>query len=436
MLAFFVRDDVSWQAPGRRDTVVCIQDGIKTKVQKRYMLFNLHEAHSLFHLEFPQHRLSATSFQELRPPYVLLNSAMSQRTCVCVYHANVDLLLKALDKHLDWTIGCDLRSFTTAMVCDEESESCMTGMCRQCEPFFHVKVDQCIKTINSTITWTQWTTDNKRVSKKDFTGTVEECVKVLAGKLPAFLVHVFVKRQQSRYFEQLKLSVDECTILVQLDYSENFSMIEQDEIQSAHFSKKQLSLFTAHAWCRNSSSRSFVFVSSHVEHNKYSIHAALEHLLCALQRSEDKMQEIVFFSDGAASQFKQRFLFKNLSHLSRMYNVLMSWHFFATSHGKGVVDGLGGTIKRMVHQAILSGQVCRNAQDFVTIARSKTTVIHVEEILESEVEGAQEELEEMFNNVKAVPGIQKVHSVTVLDVNLIQCKHYSQSDRSFCMSFK
>ena len=90
----------------------------------------------------------------------------------------------------------------------------------------------------------------------------------------------------------------------------------------------------------------------------------------------------------------------------------------------------------MVHQAILSGQVCLNAQDFVTIARSKTTVIHVEEILESEVEGAQEELEEMFNNVKAVPGIQKVHSVTVLDVNLIQCKHYSQSDRSFCMSFK
>jgi hypothetical protein len=195
-------------------------------------------------------------------------------------------------------------------------------------------------------------------------------------------------------------------------------------------------LFTAHAWCKQSSSRSYVFVSNHVDHDKYSIHAALEHLLCDLQRVERDMEQIVFFSDGAASQFKQRYLFKNLTHLSRMYNVQMSWNFFATSHGKGVVDGLGGTIKRMVHQAILSGHSCRNAEEFVSIARSKTKAIHVEEIRESEIDGAREELEEMYARVKAVPGIQKVHSVTVLDVNHIECKQYSLSQESFHVSFE
>ncbi|CAF4696188.1 unnamed protein product, partial [Rotaria sp. Silwood2] len=39
-----------------------------------------------------------------------------------------------------------------------------------------------------------------------------------------------------------------------------------------------------------------------------------------------------------------------------------------TSHGKGVVDGLGGTIKRLVYRAILSGQQCSSAAQFVKIA--------------------------------------------------------------------
>ena len=28
-------------------------------------------------------------------------------------------------------------------------------------------------------------------------------------------------------------------------------------------------------------------------------------------------------------------------------NILLEWNFFATSHGKGVVDGIGGTLKKM-----------------------------------------------------------------------------------------
>jgi len=31
-----------------------------------------------------------------------------------------------------------------------------------------------------------------------------------------------------------------------------------------------------------------------------------------------------------------------------------TWNFFATSHGKGAVDGAGGTIKRLVWMQVLS----------------------------------------------------------------------------------
>ena len=54
--------------------------------------------------------------------------------------------------------------------------------------------------------------------------------------------------------------------------------------------------------------------------------------------------EIVVFSDGPASQFKQRYLLCSLTFFKR--DITLS--FFATSHGKGEVDRISGTAKRSV----------------------------------------------------------------------------------------
>jgi len=49
---------------------------------------------------------------------------------------------------------------------------------------------------------------------------------------------------------------------------------------------------------------------------------------------------VQFFSDGAASQFKQKFLFIDLTSLKEEYKFdTVMWNFFATRHGKGAVDG-------------------------------------------------------------------------------------------------
>lgn len=52
------------------------------------------------------------------------------------------------------------------------------------------------------------------------------------------------------------------------------------------------------------------------------------------------------FSDGQSSQFKNKYILSILSKLAKIVQV--QWNYFATSHGKGVVDGIGGTIKRLV----------------------------------------------------------------------------------------
>ena len=43
----------------------------------------------------------------------------------------------------------------------------------------------------------------------------------------------------------------------------------------------------------------------------------------------------------------------NLSNHKADFNIEAEWYFFATSHGKGAWDGLGGTIKRHTYRTEL-----------------------------------------------------------------------------------
>ena len=47
-------------------------------------------------------------------------------------------------------------------------------------------------------------------------------------------------------------------------------------------------------------------------------------------------KKIIYFSDGAASQYKNMKNFLNLCHHKDDFGVKAEWHFSATSHGKVV----------------------------------------------------------------------------------------------------
>ncbi len=79
-------------------------------------------------------------------------------------------------------------------------------------------------------------------------------------------------------------------------------------------------------------------------------------------------KKIIYFSDGAASQYKNRKNFLNLCHHKDDFGMSAEWHFSATSHGKGACDGLGGTVKRLAARASLqrpyNGQIMTPRQLF------------------------------------------------------------------------
>ena len=91
-----------------------------------------------------------------------------------------------------------------------------------------------------------------------------------------------------------------------------------------------------------------VFVSDDLNHTKYSVYVYIQYIFNHLKTTYPDIEYINIFSDGATSQFKQRFLFSNLYAWEMEYGFTITWNFFATSHGKGVVDGIGGTVKRAI----------------------------------------------------------------------------------------
>ena len=55
------------------------------------------------------------------------------------------------------------------------------------------------------------------------------------------------------------------------------------------------------------------------------------------------IKKVIVWIDGMAVQFRSRFVFMLLSTID--HAVDLEWHYNETHHRKGLMDGVGGTIK-------------------------------------------------------------------------------------------
>ncbi|CAF4314660.1 unnamed protein product [Didymodactylos carnosus] len=166
---FYLRNDISYQSPGKRDTVIIKEDdGSKATYQKRILFNNLRETYELFKEENGNVYLGRSSFAELRPPFVVPKAALTHRNCLCVYHENICLLLKSLHKYVGGQYCSSLKAFTDSLVCSTNNEECMFSSCSLCEDFFIEKIQENVSNGKTKITWSQWMNENGRAEKKVF----------------------------------------------------------------------------------------------------------------------------------------------------------------------------------------------------------------------------------------------------------------------------
>ena len=66
-----------------------------------------------------------------------------------------------------------------------------------------------------------------------------------------------------------------------------------------------------------------------------------------------QLPKIHYLSDGSCAQYKNYKNFANLIFHVQDFGITAEWNFFATSHGKNLCDGVGGTAKRLATRASL-----------------------------------------------------------------------------------
>lgn len=101
--------------------------------------------------------------------------------------------------------------------------------------------------------------------------------------------------------------------------------------------------------------------------------------------------------------------------LTEKHNMKIHWNFFATSHGKGPVDGIGGAVKQYVWTAVKQRKVNR-ASSFVEVAGGMRQV-SVIEMTTSNIEKRNDalKLKEVFDDAPAMKGIARFHYLTIED---------------------
>ena len=68
---------------------------------------------------------------------------------------------------------------------------------------------------------------------------------------------------------------------------------------------------------------------------------------------------IIIYIDGSSSAFKNRYQFHNVSmfkkkFLNKKFQGKVFRKYFATSYGKGLVDGIGGSAKSLVRKRVIN----------------------------------------------------------------------------------
>ena len=423
--------------PGRKDYVSVKQDGNRIHVQKRLVLNNLKQLYHEFKERLPSLKIGFSKFASLRPKQcILAGAAGTHSVCVCTIHQNVKLMFHTIKLP-------DLNTYHDCLgkiMCNPPSQFCCLGECPVC-PDIHLFKEELLssleKAVVDEIIFKQWVSTD-RSSLETFYLSAEDFVDLFCEKLEALRPHSFIAKQQADFFSTRKTSLKTGEVLVVADFSENYSFVLQDASQGFHWNNSQATLHPFVAYYMESNELrelSFVIISDCLHHDTiavYTFQKSFINFLKTFLPTHLHPSKLIYFSDGAASQYKNRKNFSNLCFHQEDFGISAEWHFSATSHGKGACDGLGGTVKRLAARASLQRPYNNQIMTPRQLYEWASTTIHAVHFAYSTVEDYMreaEQLEQRFTSSRTIPGTRKYHSFIPASRNTVKVALYSSDDR-------
>jgi len=389
------------------------------KITKHFYEGSLEANYKLFKLEKPDIKIGFTTFRSLKPRHVMKIRLRDRRVCLCKYHTNVMfgvqvfcrirrflkgiVLTRKKEGAVEVTDKQPLRDFCPSNIGSASdlwfaskcitsevhpSMECITGECTDCGlPNMQLEVDDVPGRKPSppdVVTWSRYEyidTKNrkgetvKRIHLVVRTDSIKQYLDVFMADWKRYNYHSFEARWQSKCFRDLldRAESDDKLLVLTADFIMNIGVKPMYEVQSSFFTTSQITLLVFITHHKVSGVISHHFISDDLRHDSAMYASCLEKVLLALgvlnsNASDDKAywkgKRVVIFTDGAASQFKCANALLSDMYLRRRLGLQRLEHnYFSTSHGKGLHDGEGGSLKYLVNNAMLLKSVGDTLQD-------------------------------------------------------------------------
>ena len=424
---FYQSDEIGRVMPGKKDCISTKnEDGSKVCIQKRLLLANLKEIYELFKEKNPDVKIGFSKFAELRPKNCILVGPKGTHTvCVCLIHQNVKLMIENgnLRKLTNWAIA-DYRKCLNLMMYIEPTANCYFGKCFKCPGV--KKVEDILEAafeehVVEFLTFRQWMSVD-RCNLELITKPANEFIEIFSEKLLTLRPHHYVAKQQSLFLKKKKESLQAGEAIVIGDFAENFSFVVQDEAQSFHWTNHQATIHPFIVYFSESSDSgqklnhlSFVVISDCLEHNTIAVHTFQKKLIEFLRSDmcNATIEKLYYFSDGSSAQYKNRYNFNNTTYHEEDFQMTAEWHCFATAHGKGPCDGLGGTVKRLATKASLQRPFDKQiltARALFEWAQEAIKNINFQYVTYEEYRETEDYLRERLERAVTVQGTRKYHA--------------------------
>ena len=427
---FFNRDDVSRICPGKRDFLsVKTSEGRELR-QKRLLLVNVNEAYELFKKEEPDLKIGRSKFASLRPRQVMPMSLHDQEVCMCKYHENINMILDGL-KNILPEVPKYSEDLLIQTVCSFNQAKCMDRECQACG--IAKPLDELFEDINdnTATSYFQWETcEDGRVRKQKIEGTIADAKDDLREQLQPFGRHVYNIKRQYAELKYLKESLQLGEVIIHEDFAENFQMKHQREVMAAHWSNDTVTLFTAVVYYRSGTGglehKSYAVISDDLRHDKQSVYAFNKAILEEVKKFT-QVNKVHYWSDGAGSQFKNKYNLSSLLFHEQDFGAKATWSFFETAHGKGPVDGVGAEVKRAVWRSILQDkEVVSSPLEFHRVAQKVCNKVSPLYVPQAEVNNQTEKLKERWSGCRTIPRTHAIHFASKVDDVTISVAKNSQ----------
>ena len=435
----------------------------KTMKQKQILHRPIVSLYKEFRALNPDTKVGPSTFHKLRPKHIVPARYTKYRGCLCEYYANVELKLKTLNSTAQ-RVQQKLSKLTknaydvakVTMCPRGEGEMYNKPACiqRSCPACGVSKMDDLLAPLAhhedvTDVSWYRWGTiamsnkKGKEVNRKvliEKRGTFAVMVEELKKEVAPLTHHLFKAAWQGYQFTSLRTKMPEGWVIQVLDFAENFTIVHKDEVSSAHWNHDQVTVHPTVCYykcghCNEATvTESLVFISDDVVHDHHSVHhftmLANHHLKHT--RALTITQQIQW-SDGAASQYKSKGPFCDVSHALDDYAFPLERCFFGSRHGKGPSDGESAVVKRMASSAVANNQVVlKTAEDLATYCKENLTRDHLGDgscchsrrtIFVVHKEAIQRHRTE--REVKTLEGTRAVHSIKCVKSQVVATRNLS-----------